>query len=160
MVSCAAAIGGVCSLGQSVSLLQATLTLLNGVAMPALGLGCVNLSRCVSVPHSAVHAHSRSPQASCVHVPPRSPSHSLALYHAHIRMHLHSCATRHSPLLPVAPYVRTWLAGPGEVGEAVYQALKAGYRAIDCAAAYGNEKEVGDGVTRRSDVDGVAEVAL
>ena len=29
----------------------------------------------------------------------------------------------------------TWLAAKGEVGNAVYAALKAGYRAIDCAAA-------------------------
>jgi len=37
----------------------------------------------------------------------------------------------------------TFLASPGEVGAAVVEALKAGYKHIDCAAAYTNEQEVG-----------------
>lgn len=37
----------------------------------------------------------------------------------------------------------TFQSKPDEVGQAVETALKAGYRHIDCASIYGNEKEVG-----------------
>jgi diketogulonate reductase-like aldo/keto reductase len=37
----------------------------------------------------------------------------------------------------------TFLAGPGEVGNAVREALRAGYLHIDCASAYGNQAEIG-----------------
>jgi len=40
----------------------------------------------------------------------------------------------------------TWQAKPGEVQQAVAAALKAGYRMIDGAAIYQNEKEVGEGI--------------
>jgi alcohol dehydrogenase (NADP+) len=54
----------------------------------------------------------------------------------------------------------TWKSGKGEVYQAVLWALEAGYRHIDCAAIYQNEKEVGDalqkafedGIVSREDV--------
>lgn len=42
----------------------------------------------------------------------------------------------------------TWLAPPGEVGNAVTTALQEGYRHIDCALIYKNEAEVGEGIKR------------
>ncbi|KAF6161149.1 hypothetical protein GIB67_007790 [Kingdonia uniflora] len=54
----------------------------------------------------------------------------------------------------------TWQAEPGLVGSAVVAAIKAGYRHIDFAQGYFNEKEVGlalksvfeDGVVKREDL--------
>ncbi|RDX51750.1 Aldo/keto reductase [Lentinus brumalis] len=40
----------------------------------------------------------------------------------------------------------TWRSQPGAVERAVAHALKHGYRHIDTATAYGNEKEVGEGI--------------
>ncbi|KAN0084071.1 NADP-dependent oxidoreductase domain containing protein [Tylopilus felleus] len=40
----------------------------------------------------------------------------------------------------------TWQSKPNEVARAVETALRAGYRHLDCAWAYGNEKEVGQGL--------------
>jgi len=38
----------------------------------------------------------------------------------------------------------TWKSRPGEVGRAVVEAVKAGYRHLDCAPIYGNEPEIGE----------------
>ncbi|KAM3535239.1 hypothetical protein MY4038_001480 [Beauveria bassiana] len=50
----------------------------------------------------------------------------------------------------------TWQAAPGEVGAGVYEALKAGYRHLDLAKVYGNQREVGEGIKRAlADVPGL-----
>ncbi|GLT92597.1 hypothetical protein SLE2022_104280 [Rubroshorea leprosula] len=54
----------------------------------------------------------------------------------------------------------TWQSSPGVVGEAVALAVKGGYRHIDCAEAYENQKEIGtvlkklfdDGAVKREDL--------
>ncbi|PGH08837.1 hypothetical protein AJ79_05841 [Helicocarpus griseus UAMH5409] len=42
----------------------------------------------------------------------------------------------------------TWQSAPGEVGAGVFQALKAGYRHLDLAHIYQNQREVGEGLKK------------
>ncbi|KAJ6784040.1 hypothetical protein PWT90_00327 [Aphanocladium album] len=42
----------------------------------------------------------------------------------------------------------TWQSAPGEVGAGVFEALKVGYRHLDLAKVYGNQREVGEGIKR------------
>ncbi|XP_058003833.1 NADPH-dependent aldo-keto reductase, chloroplastic-like [Hevea brasiliensis] len=54
----------------------------------------------------------------------------------------------------------TWDAAPNAVGESITTAVKVGYRHIDCAHIYGNEKQIGvalkkvfeDGLVKREDL--------
>ncbi|KAH7110180.1 aldehyde reductase [Dactylonectria macrodidyma] len=42
----------------------------------------------------------------------------------------------------------TFQANPGDIGRGVYEALKVGYRHLDLAKAYNNQREVGQGIKK------------
>jgi alcohol dehydrogenase (NADP+) len=48
----------------------------------------------------------------------------------------------------------TWKAAVGEVKEAVKQALRLGYRYVDCSPMYGNQREVGEALREATSKDG------
>lgn len=50
------------------------------------------------------------------------------------------------PFLSVSNHPRfgTFLSAKGEIGNAIKSAIEVGYRHIDCAYVYNNEKEIGD----------------
>jgi len=50
----------------------------------------------------------------------------------------------------------TWKSEPGEVGAAVLQALQLGYRHLDGAFIYGNEKEIGEAL-QKAFADGIVQ---
>ncbi|CAJ0837212.1 364_t:CDS:2, partial [Entrophospora sp. SA101] len=45
----------------------------------------------------------------------------------------------------------SWELPNDKVADSIYQALKNDYRLLDCAALYGNEKEIGDGIKKAID---------
>jgi diketogulonate reductase-like aldo/keto reductase len=58
---------------------------------------------------------------------------------------MHTLSFKHNNQMPILG-LGTFRSEPKEVYTAVLEALKMGYRHIDCAAAYGNEKEVGEAI--------------
>lgn len=49
----------------------------------------------------------------------------------------------------------TWNLDKSNASDAVVAAFRAGYRHIDCAAIYGNEREVGEGIRRAMESEGL-----
>ena len=52
--------------------------------------------------------------------------------------------------MPLAGF-GTWKIPNDSCSEIVYQALKSGYKLLDCACDYGNEEKVGEGIKRATD---------
>ena len=66
----------------------------------------------------------------------------LALGNAQYQLPLKSNPPRSIPVLGFG----TWRLDTSNASDAVSVALQSGYRHLDCAAIYGNEKEVGRGI--------------
>ncbi|KAG8216973.1 NADP-dependent oxidoreductase domain-containing protein [Butyriboletus roseoflavus] len=72
-------------------------------------------------------------------------SESRTLFRTFLIMSSHLIKLNNGESIP-AIGLGTWQSKPNEVAHAVEAALRAGYRHLDCAWAYGNEKEVGQGL--------------
>lgn len=59
---------------------------------------------------------------------------------------MHTLKYQNADQMPILG-LGTWKSAPGEVYTAVKEAVKMGYRHIDCAAIYGNEKEIGQALS-------------
>lgn len=74
-----------------------------------------------------------------MNLPTTSPSHATSRY---------LCTELHDGFLIPQIGFGTYLIPPHQTGDVVEQALRAGYRHIDTAQAYGNESGVGEGIAR------------
>ena len=73
----------------------------------------------------------------------------IQLSRAHEQIPFNPIPSHPTPLsIPSIPALGfgTWNLDKSNASEAVSVALQTGYRHIDCAAIYGNEKEVGNGI--------------
>lgn len=69
----------------------------------------------------------------------------LGLSHAQDQIPFSSSNPPFVASIPALGY-GTWNLDKSNASDAVSIALQTGYRHLDCAAVYGNEKEVGDGI--------------
>lgn len=58
---------------------------------------------------------------------------------------MHTVTLNDKHIIPVLGY-GTWRLSPNDAAASVEAAIKTGYRHIDCAMIYGNEKQVGEGI--------------